>query len=285
MPEDFLHTQDWYDVLADLAGAVSGDDFPRKLAQAYQGVTTYNSSLIVAYTGNHSPLYLFDNLPEEEKQRTLKPYFDGAYLLDPFYDLYRNGAEDGIYQLSEIAPDEFYQSEYYQTYYSATHLRDEATILVAVNDKLHLLISLGQRGSGSQLSDAEFARLKRITPLMIALCRKHWSDVGLPGVGDGAQILGGPLDKAFRNFGRSYLSDRECEVIHLILKGHSSKSIARLLGISPDTVKVHRKRFHSKLEITSAAELFSLFLEAISLVPLDSEEDPLTYYYAQTTSH
>jgi hypothetical protein len=32
------------------------------------------------------------------------------------------------------------------------------------------------------------------------------------------------------------------------------------------------------LEISSQAELFSLFLEAISLVPFDADIDPLTHY-------
>ena len=40
------------------------------------------------------------------------------------------------------------------------------------------------------------------------------------------------------------------------------------------------KRFHNKLDISSQAELFSLFLEAISMVPLGADLDPLHYYYS-----
>ncbi|MCY1250836.1 Bacterial regulatory protein, luxR family [compost metagenome] len=54
------------------------------------------------------------------------------------------------------------------------------------------------------------------------------------------------------------VSVREAEVIRLMLKGHSTKSIARHLGNSPETVKVHRKRIYSKLKISSQGELFSL---------------------------
>ncbi len=90
------------------------------------------------------------------------------------------------------------------------------------------------------------------------------------------------MGRAFRNFGRDHLSKRECEVGQLILKGHSSKSIARLLNISIDTVKVHNKRFHTKLDVSTQAELFSLFLEAISLVPFDTDVDPLSHYYETT---
>ena len=71
-------------------------------------------------------------------------------------------------------------------------------------------------------------------------------------------------------------------MIQLILKGHSNKGIAQLLDISVDTVKVFNKRFHTKLNISSQAELFSLFLEAISLVPFDADIDPLTHYFEIT---
>ena len=40
------------------------------------------------------------------------------------------------------------------------------------------------------------------------------------------------------------------------------------------------KRFHNKLDISSQAELFSLFLEALSMVPLGADLDPLHYYYS-----
>ena len=56
------------------------------------------------------------------------------------------------------------------------------------------------------------------------------------------------------------LTHRECEIAGLILKGHSSKSIARIIEISPGTVKIHRKNIYRKLGISSQSELFSLFL-------------------------
>ena len=91
--------------------------------------------------------------------------------------------------------------------------------------------------------------------------------------------FGEPLDLAFQNFGKDHLSSRECQILQLILKGHSSKSIAELLHISTDTVKAHRKHIHSKLQVSSQVEMFSLFLDAISLVPIGSVEDPLSIYY------
>lgn len=78
-------------------------------------------------------------------------------------------------------------------------------------------------------------------------------------------------------FGTSRLSEREAEVAQLILQGHSSKVIARMLGNSPETVKVFRKRIHTKLGLASSAELFSLFLAALCAAPQDCAEDPLIH--------
>lgn len=82
---------------------------------------------------------------------------------------------------------------------------------------------------------------------------------------------------AMSQFGTSRLSEREAEVAQLILQGHSSKVIARMLGNSPETVKVFRKRIHTKLGLATSAELFSLFLAALCATPHGSTDDPLIH--------
>lgn len=89
--------------------------------------------------------------------------------------------------------------------------------------------------------------------------------------------LGQHIEAALCRFATSRLSDRESEVARLILKGHSSKVIARMLGNSPETVKVFRKRIHTKLGLATSAELFSLFLAALCAAPQGSTDDPLRY--------
>lgn len=51
------------------------------------------------------------------------------------------------------------------------------------------------------------------------------------------------------------LSEREREVFQLIAEGHSNKSIAGLLHVSPGTVETHRARIMEKLDVHSAAEI------------------------------
>ena len=62
------------------------------------------------------------------------------------------------------------------------------------------------------------------------------------------------------------LTGREADVTSLILRGHSSGSIGLNLGISVETVKVHRKHIYAKLKVSSQAELF------VKLLPMLSEQ-------------
>ncbi|MDF9902456.1 UNVERIFIED_ORG: DNA-binding CsgD family transcriptional regulator [Pseudomonas reinekei] len=43
--------------------------------------------------------------------------------------------------------------------------------------------------------------------------------------------------------------------------GHSVKSTASQMNISPETVRMHRKSLYLKLEVGSQSELFALFIE------------------------
>ena len=72
------------------------------------------------------------------------------------------------------------------------------------------------------------------------------------------------LTACFRDFGKSILTQREREITQLLLRGHSTKSIARELEIAPGTVMVHKRNLFAKLGITSQYELFSSFIDTLS---------------------
>lgn len=53
-------------------------------------------------------------------------------------------------------------------------------------------------------------------------------------------------EAAIRSLG---LTARECEILALLASGQSNKEMARVLGISPNTVKTHVARVYEKLEV------------------------------------
>jgi DNA-binding CsgD family transcriptional regulator len=58
----------------------------------------------------------------------------------------------------------------------------------------------------------------------------------------------------------------ETQVVAQVLEGHSSESIAKSLGISAGTVRIHRRNIYAKLAISSQQELFSIFFQKIRTV-------------------
>jgi DNA-binding CsgD family transcriptional regulator len=115
-----------------------------------------------------------------------------------------------------------------------------------------------------------------IFPAIQALIRQHWTEVS-PAIGE--PTLRDRLHSALGAFGSSLLTRREQQVIELVLLGHSTRLVAEKLGISAETVKLHRKHAYAKLDISSQAELFYLFVDALASHTGISGEDPLLSYH------
>lgn len=263
-------------MIAEAVCSIGQQDFIKIVAELCEGASGYDSTFICAFFKDHRPVELFDNLKAYDFDATVEPYIDCAYLLDPFYNIFRTGTVDQVVTLNECAPDDFRSTEYYNTFYAQTGLYDETTLLVDFGENACIAISLGSRHAGFELSAEGYQALQRLLPIIAALCRRHWPALQPTSMIETGRIRQ-HLEKAFELFCTSVLSAREAEIVQHILKGHSSKSIAQLLGNSPETIKVHRKRLFVKLNISSQGELFSMFLEALSNTPPNATEDPIVY--------
>jgi FixJ family two-component response regulator len=60
--------------------------------------------------------------------------------------------------------------------------------------------------------------------------------------------------------GLESLTDREREVMMLVVRGHLNKQVAALLGISEITVKAHRGRLMRKMSARSVQVLVNMAL-------------------------
>ncbi len=68
-------------------------------------------------------------------------------------------------------------------------------------------------------------------------------------------LLAARLEALHRSLTDDALTAREVEVLRLIALGHTSVEIARKLRLSPRTIETHRAHIHSKLELSTRAEL------------------------------
>jgi hypothetical protein len=109
--------QDWHQGLAE---AIRGLDTPRfapSLARALRRVAPFDYTVIFGYRGEERPLDLHDDFGPDKRGIFVTVYQAGPYLLDPFYHAARGDIEPGLYRMRDLAPDRFYQSEYYRSYY------------------------------------------------------------------------------------------------------------------------------------------------------------------------
>ncbi|MCK5879938.1 MAG: LuxR family transcriptional regulator, partial [Holophagae bacterium] len=127
-------SREWYYLLTELVRHIGRDNFHELLAQCLQSVSGYDSTFIVEFHWQQRPIRIYDNLVREFREVTSDPYVHGAYLLDPFYALFCDGTRSGQFRLKEIAPEGFFQSEYYRKFYFETQLKDETGLFIPVDD-------------------------------------------------------------------------------------------------------------------------------------------------------
>jgi DNA-binding CsgD family transcriptional regulator len=260
--------REWHAEIGKVVRSLKTPDYPQCMVEALGLLVNFDFSVMFAYRGDERPIDLYDNFGAKRREIFVTIYQEGPYLLDPFFQASRDRTPAGLYRIRDLAPDRFYQSEYFRSYYIRTGLSEEIGFFVPLPDDVRAVISLMRAGNRQIFSEKEMNRLRSVEPFVRATAEHHWETLSTRFSNSNPdpehQILERYIDYTFRNFGRSLLSPREREVVGLVLRGHSSDSISKILGISSGTVKVHRKNIYAKLGIISQSELFSIFLNALS---------------------
>lgn len=252
--------------------ALGTEDFSARLLAFLHACSQFDSAVMLAYPDDSTLLVVHDELDAGDRAGFDGPYRNGLYMLSPLYAQSRSGKR-GCFHISDIAPEGFTDSEFYQIYYSANDSIDQVAYLLESAAGTPIALSLERTSAFRPFSSKERAALCGLSDLLIALVRQHsWPGMELhpPAHPD----LHSHVQKVLSLFGSSVLTPREREVVRLILRGYPSKSVARELDISTQTEQVHRKNIYQKLRISSHSELFTLFFDTITVTPL-ADADPL----------
>lgn len=252
----------WLASVARLIAAESVEELSSALEQLVDTVAPNSNFALMAFREDRPPVVVAHDLGEEDEQHYLKSYIAGPYLLDPLYELALKPGKPGSCRFREVTPDRFRSSEYYRQYCERFHLGDEVDFFVDTEDGRTLVLVVAR--IDARYTPAQAARLRDCEPVFHAAMHKLWQ---LRDAADGDDIalrMHERLTECFDNFGATILTQREREITQLLLRGHSTKSIARVLDIAPGTVMVHKRNLFAKLGITSQYELFSRFIEQLS---------------------
>jgi DNA-binding CsgD family transcriptional regulator len=262
LPFGALHK--WHGDMRQAFAHIDEPDALHFLASAFGHLVSIESVMISLEHKDRPPQLLYQRgIPEKYRESIIDRYFSGGYLLDPFCLAVEQGLAEGFYHLEDIAPDNFFDSEYYKTYYLKAGSSEDSFYIVDTGNDTKVSVSLFQGFGGEGLRVEQLNLLRAVEPLV----REFISEFGRRGlqhstVNQGVRDdLRQRVQSAFEHFGCDLLTEREREVAHMVLRGHSVKSTASQMSISPETVRMHRKNLYLKLNIGSQSELFALFIE------------------------
>ena len=245
------------------AGTPEGPD---AIAAFVGNVVPNNVTAVFAWQAGRRPRHMHENYDARRKQVANQIYMKGAYLLDPFFVASQNIESDCVLRLRDVQTDKFRQSEYYRSYYVSTGLIDEIAFYAKCENDTFLAISIGRYRGAQKFSQRDYGRACFFLPVVAALVRRQWLDE-VEGDSTGAHQTTHdaalPLPQLLEQEPFAVLTAREREIVALMLRGHSSKSIADAVAISVGTVKNHRKNIYRKLAVHSQSELFARFLDVI----------------------
>ena len=258
----------WFDSVLNLLGEVCAID----------------SGGVMVYHREQRPRRIVHRFNPQERALPEDAYLSGPYVLCPNYQLFAQGCPSGIYWLRDIAPDDFYESEFYRVFYSQIGLSDSIDLLWRINDDtaLNIFIERSIRHAKFQLED--MVAINMLLPLVFASAAKHHELTLATSQRDIDTLTHRKVQSTIENFASSLLTQRERQVLFYMISGYSSALTAQRLNTTEGTIKIHRKNIHRKLDISSQAELFSLFINCIPYAVPDGHADPLEAYHSTPQS-
>ncbi|PWV99916.1 DNA-binding CsgD family transcriptional regulator [Hoeflea marina] len=255
----------WIAAAGGMIAAIGSDQFPPALSGMLRQVAAFDFTVIFGYRGSARPIDLYDDFPTGKRRIFVTDYQEGPYLLDPFFLASALPVKPGLYRMKDLAPDRFYQGEYFRTYYVRTGLAEEIGYFIDLPGSAMAVVSLMR--AERPFTAREIAALDSVRPIVEAGIRGNWAELSatfsqVPEE-SGQSRIQSHIEHAFQTFGDAILTPREREVVEYTLKGHSAEAAGRIMSISSGTVRIHRRNIYAKLRIRSQGELFSRFIHTL----------------------
>lgn len=247
--------------LAGAIGAVGTERHIDCLIDLIGADTAHDLVTVARYSATRKPEFVKHRGFSDEM---VQHYLDSYYVFDPFYASWRGERRLGIMPLKRLAGDEVKRGQYIAGFLAQSQICDEVGIMLADGGDWCLGIFLDR--TSRPFRDREIALLEERLPVFSAL---HALDIKArgpdflrtsapsgPAASPRTPCIPGGLWPA--------LTQRERELVQLVLAGHPTAAIAKRLGITVGTAKNHRRRIYEKLDITTERELFLQFFEFTS---------------------
>jgi DNA-binding CsgD family transcriptional regulator len=258
----------------ELVSAIGHDDFFAVLARRLSAFFPYDWLVVFLYRCGATPVLLHDTISSENSREGISNYLRNTYLLSPIYRAFLGGLQPGLYLMRDLVHREPLEDSDVSQFGVRIDRNEEVGFLTQgwpkgmqelllafpVPEGGLIEVSLSRSAARGGVDGVSPEPLRRIFRLLLSCIRKHW-EIRL---GDCAlQPEQYRLVKQVQSFDSAPLTLREREIVKMILRGHSSASIARELYIALPTVKTHRRNAYEKLGVNTMAELVARFLQPV----------------------
>jgi len=258
----YAQLNEWSLSIRRLVAEIDSPQVLRTLIDELAGEVIFDTWFMAVFYRDGPP-FILDYFGMGERQET---YAEGPYLLDPYYNAYLAGVGHGCFSLRQLAPDDFAKTQYYRTYYRHIGVSDEIGYILPFDHRSAGHVSLCRTAALPRFSARELRWLQAVEPVVESVMLRRWEGLQkqAPMQASTEGDFRDRLNRTLRCFATAILTEREGEIAGLLLKGHSAKSVAKVLRISPGTVRNHMKKIYAKFGVSSQTELFARFLEALA---------------------
>lgn len=247
-----------FEALALAIEGTGGEAHVGHLVDVIGSVARHDRVTVVRYSVSQRPEFISHR---NYSDAMVRKYLETYYVHDPFYAHWRKHQTPGIVALRGTV-----RGPYIAEFLGQSVISDEIGVLLDDGPGWCLGIFL-DRSTGS-FSKADVARLEERFKVFAAL---HALDIktrapGFKRTAQPARIGQAPAGQGPLRLPPGLwpdLSARERDVVRLVLAGHPTAGIAGKLGITPGTVKNHRRRIYGKLDITTERELFLQYIDGL----------------------
>ena len=274
-------SEDWLIKLNKTIAKLGQAEFEDSLFDLVNAVVCVDHCAVFINDNQGAIAHLFtkSKLSDDICQSLAKAYTERFYVRDPKLEPLEQGLEGAMeprMTLLPHTPNSAYDKGYQARFFTDTGLVDKVSSLLQTR-QFNIYCSFYRLTESGRFEAHEFDQLSQILPILTNLIFKHSrlsglkekenqpdpiiTQVPLSRTSDASTNLLKAKDEVF-----AQLTTREQQVCIRILQGFTSEAISLDLKVAMSTIHTYRKRAYSKLGISSQNELFSLYLEFISLL-------------------
>jgi DNA-binding CsgD family transcriptional regulator len=261
--------------VAKVVEAIGTPALGPRLAAYMRGVLPFHAMTAFVHRSDANPIHVFNDFEGERSQRGVREFVQTTFVLNPFYRAHRRGLDSGVYRIADLAADIGWggaDGRRFPIRRSATEDSGYVTrgwpeglteidVAVRLTQTETAEIALYRRSRQGGFTPSDIDQVRQQLDFIAAVMTASWRSQQSAGRPEAQSAMAAGTC----SLGDGMISDRERQVLDLILQGYSSEAIGLRLGIALTTVKTHRKRAYAKLGISTQAELFQLCLKRLRL--------------------